>query len=71
MDEHDEPRQDEPQDAKALDDRTSKYANVRCPVHGVAADFETDADGSVVEHICCEALAQILQELKQRDADEG
>jgi hypothetical protein len=47
-----------------LQDRRSQYANVLCPVHGVAPAFERDAEGGLVEAFCCEALAQIFRELR-------
>ncbi len=62
---------DVPQDAIAVSDLKSKFADVLCPVHGIPADFRNEADGSVVEHICCEVLAQILAELKAKDPDEA
>jgi hypothetical protein len=62
---------DEPQDARAVRDLTSKYAGVLCPVHNIPAEFSNEADGSIVEHICCEALAQILAELEAKDRSEG
>jgi hypothetical protein len=55
-------------DDKVLSDLESKYATVRCPVHDTPPIFEVAPDGSVVEHLCCEALAQIFQELKAAEA---
>jgi hypothetical protein len=62
---------DVPQDVIAVRDLLSKYADVRCPVHDVPPDFTNEADGSIVEHICCEALAQIMAELRAKDPEEG
>jgi hypothetical protein len=63
--------EDVPQDVIAVRDLLSKYADVRCPVHDLPPDFRNEADGSIVEHLCCEALAQILRELQAKDPDDG
>jgi hypothetical protein len=61
----------EPEDAVARRDLASKYAEVQCPVHGTPPEFDVAADGSVSERLCCEALAQIIRELEQREAKGG
>jgi hypothetical protein len=53
--------------AQILRDLGSKYADVVCPVHGVAPKFEVDAKGGVVETFCCDALLQIFRELEARE----
>ena len=57
--------------AKVLSDLESKYNTVRCPIHDVPPQFDVDEAGGVVEHICCEALAQIFRELKAQEAREA
>lgn len=67
----DEELQSEPQDAVARRDLASKYAGVQCPVHGTPPEFDVQADGSVTERFCCEALVQIIRELERREASSG
>lgn len=51
-------------DDNVLKDLESPFADVACPVHGGPPSFERAPDGSVVEHICCETLLQIVRELQ-------
>lgn len=51
-------------------DMASKYADIRCPVHDVPPQFEVGDDGSVIERLCCEALAQIFHELRAGEAED-
>lgn len=51
-------------DESVLTDLESKFADVRCPVHGSPPAFDVASDGSVVEHICCETLLSIVRELQ-------
>ncbi len=51
-------------------DMASKYADVRCPVHNVPPQFEAAEDGSVIERLCCEALAQIFHQLQASEAED-
>jgi hypothetical protein len=51
-------------------DMASKYADLRCPVHNVPPQFELAEDGSVIERLCCEALAQIFHELQATEAED-
>jgi hypothetical protein len=51
-----------------LGDLQSRYAGVRCPVHGVAPTFEMDEKGGVIEGFCCEVLGQIFGELRAGEA---
>jgi hypothetical protein len=51
-------------DEGVLADLESKFADVRCPVHGGPPAFDVAPDGSVVEHMCCETLLSIVRELQ-------
>jgi hypothetical protein len=51
-------------------DMSSKYADIRCPVHNVPPEFEVGPEGAVIERVCCEALAQIFGELRATEDDE-
>jgi hypothetical protein len=51
-------------------DMFSKYADIRCPVHDVAPEFEVGPGGDVIERLCCEALTQIFRELQASEAED-
>jgi hypothetical protein len=51
-------------------DMFSKYADIRCPVHDVAPQFEVGPEGDVIERLCCEALTQIFRELQASEAED-
>jgi len=51
-------------------DMSSKYADIRCPVHNVPPEFEVGPEGAVIERMCCEALAQIFRELQATEEDD-
>jgi hypothetical protein len=57
-------------DDVVLRDLTSKFADVACPIHNERPRFDVDASGSVVEHMCCEALLQIVRELQAKEPSE-
>lgn len=56
-------------DESVLKDLESKFSGVACPVHGTAPSFEVGEDGSVVEHMCCEALRSIIRELQVNEGE--
>lgn len=51
-------------------DMTSRYADLRCPVHNVRPEFEVGPEGEVTERLCCEALGQIFRELQATEAED-
>lgn len=51
-------------------DMFSRYADIRCPVHNVAPEFEVGPQGDVIERFCCEALTQIFRELQATEAED-
>ena len=54
-------------DERVLEDLSSKYSNVLCPVHGTPPRF--DVEGKAVrEWFCCETLLSLVRELSKEDA---